>query len=1463
VSEKPPLDQLSPVKRAILELREMRARLDEVEGRRREPVAVVGIGCRFPGGADDPESFWRLLESGVDAITEVPPDRWDVDAYFDPDPDAPGKMSTRYGGFLADVGGFDPDFFGIAHREALSMDPQQRLLLEVSWEALEHAGVAPSRLNGAAVGVFVGIGSFDYAQLHARTGDVSRIDAYLATGSAHSVASGRLSYLLGLRGPSVSLDTACSSSLVAVHLACQSLRDGDCRLALAGGVNLILLPEIAITLSKARMMAPDGRCKAFAAAADGFVRSEGCGVVVLKRLSDARADGDRILALVRGTAVNQDGRSGGLTAPNGPSQESVIREALARAGVEPSELGYVEAHGTGTALGDPIEARALGSVLGPAHARRSPLAMGSVKTNIGHLEAAAGVAGMIKAVLALQHREIPPHLHLDGLNPEVPWEELPIVIPTRRTPWPSGGERRIAGVSSFGFSGTNAHVVLEEAPSPPDGSSSAVPAARERPLHLLALSAKGEPALREVARRLSRRLGERPSESLADVAFTANAGRSHFPQRAAVVAATADQACEALLALSEGRGGARRGEAYDTTPPGVSFLFTGQGSQYVGMGRVLFETQPTFRRTLEHCHEILEGRLDRPLLSMIFGEGADGTLLDETAFTQPALFALEYALYELWRSWGVQPVAVMGHSVGEYVAACAAGVFGLEDGLRLIAERGRLMQALPRDGEMVAVFAGEERVAAVVAPHAAEASIAAINGPESVVVSGRRDAVEAVVRTLGASGVRSRRLSVSHAFHSPLMDPILDDFERAARGVKYSPPRLALASNLTGRVAGSDEVSQAAYWRRHVREPVRFRDSLEALHREGCRLFLELGPSPTLLAMGERCLPRDAATWLASLRKGRDDWEPMLDSLATLYVNGAAVDWAGFDADYRRQRVTVPTYPFQRERYWIEGASPARPAAAVPIEDSWTAALAAARRQAREGPLDLAPSTYPEKWRCLDRLAAAHVVEALRRLGAFSEAGESRDLEGLLALGIQPGFSALVSRWLDALVADGHLRREGAAYACGAAPGLLESARGEARRALADVPFLLEHVERCGASLAAVLTGRASAVETLFPGGSFAIVEAFAGDWAVARYFNGIARAAIEAAARARAGNGVRVLEVGGRTGAVAASLLPALPPGRGSYLFTETAETFLARARERFGTLPHVDYRLLDVARSPEEQGLAGQEFDVVVAPNALFGPREPRTVLAHLRSLLARGGLLLLYEPASHPLWYDVAFGMVEEARPRVDGERVGEETLRSIGYHQAASFPEAGSPAESLGRRLWLVQASPAMEEQPPPAAATATVAGAPVEEVLPAFRRQWDEAPAGERRALLAGVVSREAARVLGRDPEHALDPRHRLMDLGFDSLLAVEFRSRLEQALGLPQTLPATLIFDYPSIDSVAEFLERDVFGTGEPGAAPTPAVPAAPVAALEPLLGVEVVERLSDEEAEALLMKKLGRLGRS
>jgi len=903
-------------RQALAALRKMRQKLSDIEDAHSEPIAIVGIGCRLPGGANDPDSFWDLLRNGTDAIREVTADRWQLDEYFAPYPGLPGKTYSKWGGFMDQIDQFDPEFFGISAREAVHMDPQQRVFLEVAWEALEDAGIPASTLKGTSTGVFVGTTMSDYFHQHLRFGDRSDLDAYIISGNTINATAGRLAYFLGTHGPAIALDTACSSSLVAVDRACRSLREGECTLAIAGGVNLVLAPDIFVCMSKWGMLSPDGRCKTFDASANGFVRAEGCGIIILKRLSAAQSDGDRVLALIRGSAVNQDGPSSGLSVPNALAQEAVIRQALAGAKVEPTAVSYIEAHGTGTSLGDPIEIDALGKVFQPSPER--PVFLGSVKTNLGHLEAAAGITGLLKVVLMLRHRQIPPHLHLKQLSPHVSWQQYPFVIPTEIGDWNSGNGKRIAGVSSFGFSGTNAHVILEESTETPIGVSGS-----ERPLHVLTFSAREKEALRATAANLADRLQSETPPTYTDLCYTANVGRCHFNHRLSLLCSTGQEALEKLTVFLDGEtpAGLMTSRLSAAERPKLAFLFTGQGSQYTNMGAVLYQTSPTFREALDQCDALLRPYLERPLLSVLYPPNEPDPLLNQTLYAQPALFALEFALSKLWASWGIVPDFVLGHSVGEYVAACVAGVFTLEDGLKLIAARARLMQAQPPGGRMAAVHASEEQVRVAIKPWQSTVTIAAINGPRNIVISGASIDIDAVLRELASDGVPTRDLNVSHAFHSPLMEPILADFEKAVADIPLQKPTIRLVSNLTGQIAKPGELIRADYWRNHLREPVRFEAGIQTLLDLGCDAFLELGPNPVLVGMGQHCASGTNAIWRSTLRQGCNDWSQSLASLQALYHAGVPIDWKGFDHDYSRRKIRVPTYPFQRQRFWFSPRS--------------------------------------------------------------------------------------------------------------------------------------------------------------------------------------------------------------------------------------------------------------------------------------------------------------------------------------------------------------------------------------------------------------------------------------------------------------------------------------------------------------------------------------------------------------
>lgn len=904
-------DYSAVMKNALQQIQDLKAKVAAADQRDREPIAIIGLGCRLPNEIHTPEQFWTLLSEGDNAIREVPKERWDLDRYFDPDPAAPGKTHVRYGSFVDEIDGFDPHFFNMSPREAIWLDPQQRLLLEVSWEALERANIVPETLLESSTGVFVGISGSEYEFLMAEHEAPDNL--YGRTGVDTSVAAGRLSFLLGLTGPCVAVDTACSSSLVAIHQACQSLRQRECDLALAGGVGLILRPENTIAFSKVGMLAPDGRSKPFDAAADGFVRGEGCGLIVLKRLSDAVADQDNILAVIRGSMINHDGPSSGLTAPRGPSQQAVIRKALQRANLQPDAVSYIEVHGAGTPLGDPIELGALGAVF---RKRERPLWVGSVKTNLGHLEAAAGIAGLMKVVLMLQHGQIPPHLHFKTPNPHIDWARIPVQIPTTLTPWDEA--ERVAGVSSFGFSGTNAHIVLSQAPvSQPEVPEK--PVGVTRPTHLLTLSAKTELALTDLVNAYATDLARNPNLDLADLCYTSNVGRSHFRDRMAIAASSVAELQKQAARLAQGKRASKgaRGQVGENTP-GVAFLFTGQGSQYPNMGQQLYETEPLFRQTIERCSKILEPHLEHRLLDVLYPPGPEtptADLVNATQYAQPALFAVEYALAQLWQWWGVKPSVVLGHSTGEYVAACVAGVFSLDDGLRLIAERARLIASVSAGGATAAVFAHVDQVTEALIPFNGELGVAGINEPKETLIAGPAEAVDSLLAQLKERGIDSRKLEIPHAPHSPLMDPVLDEFEAIAQRIDFHPPQCKLISNVTGEVL---EQVDATYWRRHMREAVHFSAGVRQLEASGCTLMVEIGPQPVLLWLGKQNWQgAKGVSWLASLWPIQQDWEQLLQSAGTLYTRGIALDWDAFHQHQTPGKITLPTYPWQRQRYWI------------------------------------------------------------------------------------------------------------------------------------------------------------------------------------------------------------------------------------------------------------------------------------------------------------------------------------------------------------------------------------------------------------------------------------------------------------------------------------------------------------------------------------------------------------------
>ncbi|MFG3549043.1 type I polyketide synthase [Streptomyces sp. NPDC047725] len=904
-------------------------------------TAVIGMACRLPG-AENPDAFWDLLSGGRDAVTDAPADR-----YGDPHPaDEALPANPPRGGFLADVAGFDAGFFGISPREASAMDPQQRLMLELAWEALEDAFTVPGGLRGTRTGVYVGAMADDYAQLtHARGADA--VTPHTLPGVHRGILANRISHVLGLGGPSLTVDTGQSSGLAAVHLACAALRGGEADVALAGAVHLNLAPGSLLATTRFGALSPDGRCHTFDARANGYVRGEGGALVVLKPLARALADGDRVHCVVLGSAMNSDDGPDPLTVPGRRAQEEVLRRACAAAGVPPDRVQYVELHGTGTRVGDPVEAAALGAVVGAGRAPGEALRVGSAKTNVGHLEGAAGMVGLLKTALCIRHRRLVPSLNFTAPPPSVPLAGLGLRVQTSLTAWPRPDEPPLAGVSSFGMGGSNCHVVLGAAPqeaagpgAPPLAAVSAVPSrgvpsgphtAAALPVPWL-LSGRTAPALREQARVLAGHLRRRDTTDPVAAARTLATGRAHHEHRAVLPAVDGRPPLAALDALAEGRPdpGVVRGRAGHGG--GLAVLFTGQGAHWPGAGRGLYAAFPAFARALDEICEHLDPHLGRSLRDLLFRTPDADRLALRTDYAQPALFALETALLRLLESWGIRPTVLAGHSVGELAAAHAAGVFSLRDAAALVAARGRLMHRAPGEGAMLAVQATEEEVRASLPGDAVD--VAAVNAPDSVVVSGAADAVERIAGLWAERGRVIRRLRVGHAFHSPLMDPVLDEFGRVAAGVEYHPPRIPVLSNVTGTLATTEQLCSPDYWTRHVRTTVRFADAVRTLDARGTGAYLELGPGPTLTAQAARCLPAadpdgpPPPTLTAALRPGHDEPTALLTAVARLHVAGQDVDWSALLGP--GPRADLPTYAFQRRRHWLSDAPADGGAAAAP-----------------------------------------------------------------------------------------------------------------------------------------------------------------------------------------------------------------------------------------------------------------------------------------------------------------------------------------------------------------------------------------------------------------------------------------------------------------------------------------------------------------------------------------------------
>lgn len=1288
-----------------------------------QDVAIIGIALRFPG-ASDPESFWQNLRSGVESLSHF------SDAELRAAGIAPASFAqpgyVRSGFVVEHIDLFDAEFFGFSRRQAELTDPQQRLFLECAWEALERAGIDPARAPGP-IGIYAGssLSSYllrYYATMQKLDGSANKLQMLI--GNDKDYLASQAAYRLGLTGPCVSVQTACSTGLVATHLACQSLLGRECDVALAGAVTLRVPQKTGYLYEEGALFSPDGHCRAFDAQAHGTVAGNGVAMIVMKRLRDALAQRDNILAVIKGSAINNDGSLKiGYTAPSEDGQANVIAEALGVADVDPESITYIETHGTGTPLGDPIEIAALKRAFGNSQGKRNHCAIGSLKTNIGHLENAAGLAGLIKTVLALCHRELPPSLHFSSANPQLGLADSPFYVNHRLTKWlpPQGavGARRRAGVSSFGIGGTNAHVIVEEAPPPLP--SRPAPGTAARPLHLLPISAKSSEALTELASRYVDFLPGAPDE-WADICFTVGVGRTHFSHRAAIVAADKKQAVAQLQALRDEAATEPRALPSSTGKrrPRIAFLFTGQGSQYLGMGRELYETHSLFRQTIDACDQLLRRYMGRSLTALLYPRepSVERALLDSHTCGLTANFAIECALVTLWRSWGIEPDLVLGHSLGDFAAAYAAGVLSLEEGLQLVTERGRLMELA--HGAMVSAIASAQDVSPLAARYP-DVSVAVVNAPKSIVLSGTTTSITQLALELTQAGFKNQILTIPVPAHSSLLDPVLHRFETAVRRVTLRTPTVAVISSMTGGLVTS-ALTHPSYWRDHLRNPVRFADGVTTLSQQGIDFCIEIGPKPTLLGIVGQCVEGSvlpSPVLLPSLRDKRPDWQQLLESVAELYVHGVDLNWSALYGDVSRRKVVVPTYPFQRTRYWID-AEPAQdmvsPPSSLPqdaidarSDSSATAAtggdlyeliwrpsagLGSGKMAApwdvaetlRAGPLlaafaqDARSRRYQAEMAALDALSLTYMRRALEQLGALTSV-PSQDLSVLGSrLGVVPAYQRLFVHWLHTVSAQTQAIEPA---------GLSPSPRANDSLVQYEAQLLL----RCGERLAEVVTGRCDPLTLLFPDGDASGAAPLYSVSPESQLVNALAQQAVAMVLAALPlGRRLRVLEVGAGSGGTTAGILPLLHGHPVDYVFTDISPFFINKAKARFHDFPFVQYQSLDIEKpiSPQLHG----SFDIVLAANVLHATRDLAQTLANVRAMLAPDGMLVLIEGTSARPWLDVTYGLTTgwwrfaDAGLRPDYPLLDPEAWRAVlernGFVQPTLLvPDGGTQAVMLAR------------------------------------------------------------------------------------------------------------------------------------------------------------------------------------
>ncbi|MEA5605194.1 beta-ketoacyl synthase N-terminal-like domain-containing protein [Nostoc sp. UHCC 0252] len=1275
-------------------------------------IAIIGISGRFPG-AKNADEFWQNLQNSVESIA----------FYSDEELLSSGINSAQLsdpnyikaGAILEDVEFFDAAFFGFTPREAEITDPQHRIFLESAWEALENAGYDSETYEGS-IGVYAGASLPSYLlNLYSNQNLIDSVDDdQIAIGIDKDYLATRVSYKLNLEGPSYTIQTACSTSLVAVHLACQSLLSGECDMALAGGVSIQSQGKAGYVYVEGGISSPDGHCRAFDAKAQGTISGDGVGIVVLKRLEDAINDRDTIYAVIKGSATNNDGSFKlSYTAPRIDSQAKVIRAAQLIAEVEPETITYVETHGTGTVLGDPIEIAALTQAFRAGSQKKGFCAIGSVKTNIGHLDTAAGVAGLIKTALAFKNELLPPSLHFEEPNSKIDFANSPFYVNSTLSEWKSQGTPRRAGVSSFGVGGTNVHVVLEEAPT-------VIPSEASKPWQIVTISAKTKSALEAATTNLVVYLKQHPEVNLADVAYTLNKGRRAFNYRRVLVCKDIEDIVNTLSSLEP----QRVLTSQEVKERSLVFMFPGQGAQYVNMTLELYQTEPTFRQQVDLCVEILKPHLGLDLKSILYPseeqaqEAADQ--LQQTAITQPALFVIEYALAKLWMSWGIHPAAMIGHSIGEYVAGCLAGVFSLEDALSLVAARGKLMQLLS-PGSMLAVPLPENEVQPLLNKHL---SLAAINGASLCVVSGLTDAVEVLQNQLANQGVECRRLHTSHAFHSQMVEPILKPFTEQVKKISLKAPQIPYLSNVTGTWITAVEATDPSYWSKHLRQTVQFAQGLQELLKEPNQVLLEVGPGRVLSTLALRHPDKtEEQVVVSSVRHPQDDQSDvafLLTNLAKLWLSGVQVNWSDFYTHEQRYRLPLPTYPFERQRYWIELQKPKT--ADLQLEQRLTSAqlwqtfVQAGQLQASSNISALDRSSYLANKQWLDRLCIGYIHLALHNLGVLRHPEEKYSLETLFEkYKIIPRYQQLLYRWLNILVEQGQLQQEKGLFynLVPLTKKSLDSLLEEVKVRRVDAPQMLKSIQICGEHLAEVLIGEKEPLELylateddLYTNGKEPEEESLPLESPLNSHIKAILRSSVEAVVKSLPPDvNLRILEIGGGIGIATAELLPILPPQQTNYTFTDVGGLFLKQAQQRFSDYPFVEYRFLDIEKLPIDQGYSLHSFDLVLAVNVLHVTRNMAETLEHVRSLLAPGGFLLLWEITQPQLEFDIGDGLL--MNPLEDEERSKgnpflskeqwQKVLHEHGFVEVVAFSET----EAFGEQVLVAQASTFITDEAPKA------------------------------------------------------------------------------------------------------------------------------------------------------------------